>query len=236
MAIVKADLPTFTGFTTLELVVYQDGVLINSDGNDALQEAVGSFGRFTADVSQALSGTYEAVIVNASGSPVAFGYFDSTSLLVGRTSADSVDLTGVATESKQDQIISDIADIEGGGGGGQIVVYPYNSSTLDRVSLTRLKAYVDEEVEYTIIPKDSNGSVIDTTGLTMEIVIEDYSKNDILIIPDVDITKTSGYYSFVVDNVVTGTKGKYYWSARNTADSNVISQGTLEVFYAAVKD
>jgi hypothetical protein len=88
MAIVKVDLPIFTGLTTLELAVYQDGVRVNSDGNDALEETEDSFGRFTAEVSQSLSGTYEAVIVNASGAAVAFGYFDSTNLVIGRTEVD----------------------------------------------------------------------------------------------------------------------------------------------------
>jgi hypothetical protein len=115
MPTVKVDLPWYTGLTTLELAVYQDGVSVNSDGNDVLEEAEDSFGHFTADVSQSLSGTYEAVIVNAYGEAVAFGYFDSTTLLIGRltdaTGGDATSANQAAILNKQDTILSKLTTV-----------------------------------------------------------------------------------------------------------------------------
>jgi hypothetical protein len=62
MAILKVDLPIFTGLT-LTLWVYQDGVLINT-GGDSLTE-IGN-GHFQATVAESLSGTYTAQIQNTS--------------------------------------------------------------------------------------------------------------------------------------------------------------------------
>jgi hypothetical protein len=97
---VKVDLPSFTGTTSLKLKVYKEGVLINDDGDDDLVEAAGSFGRFVANVSQSLLGAYEGVIVNASGAAVAFGYFDSTSLLVGSVTNETPAALNIEVEDR----------------------------------------------------------------------------------------------------------------------------------------
>jgi hypothetical protein len=206
MAIVKVDLPLYTGLTTLELAVYQDGVRVNSDGNDALEETENSFGRFTAEVSQSLSGTYEAVIVNVSGAAVAFGYFDSATLLIGETSA------------------------------ADVVVYPIQSTAIARVIGTTLTAYVDEAVEFTIMPTDSDCNAVDTTGLTLEVVIENRDRTDVTTIADGSITKGLTSYSFTSPAIANATVGQKFWSCRRTDNDNVISLGPYVVEYAATGD
>jgi hypothetical protein len=207
MPTVKVDLPASSGATGLELAVYQDGVLINDDGNDALTEKGGSYGRFETIVSQALAGTYEGVVFNSSGVAIASGYFDSVDLLIG----------GPATT---------------GSGSPNVVVYPLSSTFPLRVAGTTVVSFEGESVDVTITPTDALGQSVDTTGLTLEVTISDRAKVELETIADGDITKTSTSFTFPTSAANASAFSGGCWACRRTDTKEVISYGQYHVYHA----
>jgi hypothetical protein len=199
MAILKVDLPIFTGLT-LTLWVYQDGVLINT-GGDSLTE-IGN-GHFQATVAESLSGTYTAQIQNASGQVIAYGDVDSTGLYVGRLDSDR-----------------------------GVVVYPIQSTTVTRVAGTTLVAYVGESVEFTILPVDSVGNSIDTTGMTLEVTIENTARTELQTIADGSITKTTTSFAFTASTANAAAFSGGCWACRRTDTDEVIAYGQYNVYHA----
>ncbi len=120
---------------------------------------------------------------------------------------------------------------DGGGSSASVVVYPIQSVSPQRTNETTLKAYLNETVSFTVLPVDADGVAVDTTGMTLAIVIEDRTTADVETITDASITKTATSYTFstVTSNTTLGQKR---WSCRNTANANVISTGSYVVSYA----
>lgn len=119
----------------------------------------------------------------------------------------------------------------GGGGSSSVVVYPIQSVTPQRTNETTLKAYVNESVAFTVLPVDADGDPVDTTALTLVVVIEDRTTADVETITDPSITKTATSYTFTTVTSNT-TLGQKRWSCRDTANANVISTGSYVVTYA----
>lgn len=117
------------------------------------------------------------------------------------------------------------------GAAASVVVYPVQSVSPQRTNETTLKAYLNETVSFTVLPLDADGVAVDTTGMTLAIVIEDRTTADVETITDASITKTSTSYTFstVTSNTTLGQKR---WSCRNTANANVITTGSYVVSYA----
>ena len=116
-------------------------------------------------------------------------------------------------------------------GSSSVVVYPIQSVTPQRTNETTLKAYVNESVAFTVLPVDADGDPVDTTALTLVVVIEDRTTADVETITDPSITKTATSYTFTTVTSNT-TLGQKRWSCRDTANANVISTGSYVVTYA----
>lgn len=120
---------------------------------------------------------------------------------------------------------------DAGGGNSSVVVYPIQSVTPQRTNETTLKAYLNETVSFTVLPVDADGDPVDTTGMTLAVVVEDRQTTDVETITDASITKTATSYTFSTSTSNT-TLGQKRWSCRNTANANVISTGQYVVTYA----
>ena len=120
---------------------------------------------------------------------------------------------------------------DAGGGSSSVVVYPIQSVTPQRTNETTLKAYLNETVSFTVLPVDADGDPVDTTGMTLAVVVEDRQTTDVETITDASITKTATSYTFSTSTSNT-TLGQKRWSCRNTANANVISTGQYVVTYA----
>jgi len=122
-----------------------------------------------------------------------------------------------------------LADAGGGGGTNPVVVYPVISNSPQRTNETTLKAYIGESSPFDVAPVDAQGNAVDTTGMTLQVTIEDRQTNDVEVIADGAITKTATSYSFttVTSNITLGQKT---WSCRNIAGGDlVISTGNYVV-------
>jgi hypothetical protein len=208
MPTVRVDLPGYDGIA-LTLFILENGVTVNSGGDTLTEVGDSGSGHYTADVAETLDGTYSVRIRNASGQDLAIGEVDSQTLYVGRVNP-------VASSS--------------------VVLYPIQSTAIARVVGTTLTAYVDEAVAFTIMPTDSDGNAVDTTGLTLEVVIENRDKTDVTTIADGSITKGVTSYTFTSPAIANATVGQKFWSCRRTDNDNVISQGPYVVEYAATGD
>ena len=121
----------------------------------------------------------------------------------------------------------------GGGSSNPVIVYPVISNSPQRTNETTLKAYINETSPFNIAPVDASGNAVDTTGMVLEVIIEDRATTDIETIPNGSITKTATSYSFstVTSNLTLGQK---QWSCRDTSNGDlVISTGNYVVSYSA---
>jgi hypothetical protein len=119
--------------------------------------------------------------------------------------------------------------------GSGVTVYPIQSNVPNRVSDTTLKAIVGESVEFTIIPIDAQGNPVDTTGMTLQVVIESRDTTDTEVIVDANIAKTATSYAFTTITSNT-TETQKNWACRRTDNNVVISKGPYVVTYAAEVD
>jgi hypothetical protein len=136
-----------------------------------------------------------------------------------------------ATSNHQTTGTTGKALTDAGGGNSSVVVYPIQSVTPQRTNETTLKAYLNETVSFTVLPVDADGDPVDTTGMTLAVVVEDRQTTDVETITDASITKTATSYTFSTSTSNT-TLGQKRWSCRNTANANVISTGQYVVTYA----
>ena len=120
----------------------------------------------------------------------------------------------------------------GGGGGSSVIVYPVISNSPQRTNETTLKAYINEVAPFDVAPVDADGVAVDTTTMTLQIVIEDRQEADVEIILDAAITKTATTYSFTTTTSNLGM-GQKTWSCRDTGNGDlVISTGNYVVSYS----
>ena len=122
-----------------------------------------------------------------------------------------------------------LSDAGGGGGTNPVVVYPVISNSPQRTNETTLKAYIGESSPFDVAVVDAQGNPVDTTGMTLQVTIEDRQTNDVEVIADGAITKTATSYSFTTVTSNT-TLGQKTWSCRNIASGDlVISTGNYVV-------
>ena len=102
---------------------------------------------------------------------------------------------------------------------------------------TKLSGFVCGDMPHTLHPTDAQGLPADLTGSVLEVVVEDSQKNDLVVIPDANITvaATSPYaVSFTVPGSAHVSVGCGSWSLRIAATKQVLMFGPYAVKYAAV--
>jgi hypothetical protein len=126
-------------------------------------------------------------------------------------------------------ILDEIRD--GIGGSSTINVYPVSASTPERVAGTTLTFYRDESRAVSVVTDFT------LTSLTLRFVVEDNDGNDVLVIENAAITKSSQTFTVSITTAVTANLGNYRWSMRDiTSGNSVIAFGVLTVQEAASKD
>jgi hypothetical protein len=126
-------------------------------------------------------------------------------------------------------ILDEIRD--GLGGSSTINVYPVSASTPERVAGTTLTFYRDESRAVSVVTDFT------LTSLTLRFVVEDNDGNDVLVIENAAITKSSQTFTVSITTAVTSNLGNYRWSMRDiTTGNSVIAFGVLTVQEAASKD
>lgn len=126
-------------------------------------------------------------------------------------------------------ILDEIRD--GIGGSSTINVYPVSASTPERVAGTTLTFYRDESRAVSVVTDFT------LTSLTLRFVVEDNDGNDVLVIENAAITKSSQTFTVTIATAVTANLGNYRWSMRDiTSGNSVIAFGVLAVAEAASKD
>lgn len=148
------------------------------------------------------------------------------------TRLDSMIESDGAGQFRFDTIALSMAPAGGGGGGSTTVnVYPVSASTPERVAGTTLTFYRDESRAVSVVTDFT------LTSLTLRFVVEDNDGNDVLVIENAAITKSSQTFTVTITTAVTANLGNYRWSMRDiTSGNSVIAFGVLTVQEAASKD
>jgi hypothetical protein len=148
------------------------------------------------------------------------------------TRLDSMIESDGAGQFRFDTIALSMAPAGGGGGGSTTVnVYPVSASTPERVAGTTLTFYRDESRTVSVVTDFT------LTSLTLRFVVEDNDGNDVLVIENAAITKSSQTFTVTITTAVTANLGNYRWSMRDiTSGNSVIAFGVLTVQEAASKD
>lgn len=148
------------------------------------------------------------------------------------TRLDSMIESDGSGQFRFDTIALSMAPAGGGGGGSTTVnVYPVSASTPERVAGTTLTFYRDESRSVSVVTDFT------LTSLTLRFVVEDNDGNDVLVIENASITKSSQTFTVSITTAVTANLGNYRWSMRDiTSGNSVIAFGVLTVQEAASKD
>ena len=148
------------------------------------------------------------------------------------TRLDSMIESDGSGQFRFDTIALSMAPAGGGGGGSTTVnVYPVSASTPERVAGTTLTFYRDESRAVSVVTDFT------LTSLTLRFVVEDNDGNDVLVIENAAITKSSQTFTVTITTAVTASLGNYRWSMRDiTSGNSVIAFGVLTVQEAASKD
>ena len=148
------------------------------------------------------------------------------------TRLDSMIESDGSGQFRFDTIALSMAPAGGGGGGSTTVnVYPVSASTPERVAGTTLTFYRDESRSVSVVTDFT------LTSLTLRFVVEDNDGNDVLVIENAAITKSSQTFTVTITTAVTANLGNYRWSMRDiTSGNSVIAFGVLTVQEAASKD
>ena len=147
------------------------------------------------------------------------------------TRLDSMIESDGAGQFRFDTIALSMAPAGGGGGSTTVNVYPVSASTPERVAGTTLTFYRDESRSVSVVTDFT------LTSLTLRFVVEDNDGNDVLVIENAAITKSSQTFTVSITTAVTANLGNYRWSMRDiTSGNSVIAFGVLAVAEAASKD
>lgn len=87
-----------------------------------------------------------------------------------------------------------------------------------------------------ITPRDIDETVLDTTSITLEGIIETLDKTDILIIGDGSFSKTSTEITITVDASANASESIKRWAVRRTDTNAVIASGEYVVEYKPKSD
>jgi hypothetical protein len=130
-----------------------------------------------------------------------------------------------------DPSVGILDEIRDGLGDTTVNVYPVSASTPERVAGTTLSFYRDESRSVSVVTDFT------LTSLTLRFVVEDNDGNDVLVIENASITKSSQTFTVSITTAVTANLGNYRWSMRDiTSGNSVIAFGVLTVQEAASKD
>ena len=110
------------------------------------------------------------------------------------------------------------------------------ATAVGRVSGTTLTAYNAESVLFSVAPLDSDGNAVDTTAMTLEVVIENRAGTDVETIANANITKTATTFSFTPAVATNTAPNQYKWSCRRTDTDVVIAHGPYIVERVAIGD
>lgn len=116
-----------------------------------------------------------------------------------------------------------------------IVIAP---NSVSRSTGTTLNAYVGENVTFPpLTPTDVDGTTLDTTAITLEVIIENKDKTDVVTIADGSITKTATTIQFASTTAANTSEAIKRWSVRRTDTDVVVGlHGEYVVEYAATGD
>lgn len=110
---------------------------------------------------------------------------------------------------------------------------PVAGNTPQRTEETTIRTFSGETFVAQVSGLDSNGNVIDWTALgSLEFIVEDERKSDVLVIANASITKAATYFQVTIPASVNVANQRYKWAIRTTSDDNVILYGNLIVSYA----
>ncbi len=130
-----------------------------------------------------------------------------------------------------DPSVGILDEIRDGLGDTTVNVYPVSASTPERVAGTTLTFYRDESRAVSVVTDFT------LTSLTLRFVVEDNDGNDVLVIENASITKSSQTFTVTITTAVTANLGNYRWSMRDiTTGNSVIAFGVLTVQESASKD
>ena len=96
-----------------------------------------------------------------------------------------------------------------------------------------LTAYVGETRTHTITTVDADGAAVNCSSLTLEVIIEQLDRTDVVTIANASITKTTTTVAFAVSSTYHTTEANYRWALRRTDTGVVIMHGQYVVEYAA---
>jgi hypothetical protein len=112
-----------------------------------------------------------------------------------------------------------------------------STASVSRLQDTTLRAYIGENVTFPpITPKDVDGTTLDTTAITLEVIIENKDKTDVVTIADAALTKTTTTVQFTSTAAANVSEARKYWSIRRTDTSVTVAKGDYVVEYAAAGD
>jgi len=96
-----------------------------------------------------------------------------------------------------------------------------------------LTAYVGETRTHTVTTLDADGAAVNCSALTLEVIIEQLDRTDVVTVANASITKTTTTVSFAVSSTYHTTEANYRWALRNTSTGGVIMFGPYVIQYAA---
>lgn len=96
-----------------------------------------------------------------------------------------------------------------------------------------LTAYVGETRTHTVTTVDSDGAAVNCSALTLEVIIEQMDRTDVVTIANADITKTTTTVAFAVSANINNAEHQYRWALRNASTGAVIMFGPYVIQYAA---
>lgn len=99
--------------------------------------------------------------------------------------------------------------------------------------IATLTAYVGETRTHTVTTVDSDGTALNCSAMTLEVVIEQLDRTDVVTIANASITKTSTTVAFAVSSTYHTAESQYRWALRRTDTNLVLMLGPYVVEYAA---
>lgn len=129
----------------------------------------------------------------------------------------------------------------GSGGGGSTIINPVISNAVGSIKDSNIIAAYRSTETWRVYPLDDVDAAVDTSGMTLQIVIEGDDGVDIVVIEDADIVKTATYYEFKTTkdgaNAHLGSHSWACWDITTPATREApISKGSYSVDYVAKKD
>jgi hypothetical protein len=114
------------------------------------------------------------------------------------------------------------------------ILYPIFTKSPDRKVDNNLTALYNEIIDVDLTLTNELEEPIDITSKTLKVVVEDSLGEDVVIIPDSGLIKSTGNVTFTLGQIVTANLGVYRYSLRDITNKNeVLAYGNIDVQYAA---